>query len=327
MAEVHHLVLSAGGQNAFVIYGACRESARLGAWSPENVESVHGSSAGAVVGAMLAMGYDWNWLDDYLLRRPWDTVLAADERMLDAYTSGGVYGTEVMEGILGPLLEAKHMSVDVSLREFKEETGVSVHTVATDLNRFSLTKVVLGPDTFPECPLVTAVAASAAYPFLCRPVHYEGMSLVDGGVMSMYPMSECLGNGWDPASVLGVRLSWPMQAVPLAPSASMLDVAAALFRCTWRTVCSDDHKRRVPEGVVEVVSEANNMTYDSLRAAVTSQAEREKLIERGVAAARECIIQSPAALVPPKETSAGTGSETERRASRRSPPPCHHSPV
>jgi predicted acylesterase/phospholipase RssA len=314
MATIEHLVLSAGGHNGFKTYGAARQSARAGMWRREDLKSIYGSSAGAVIGAMLAMGYEWDWLDDYLIKRPWDTVLAADERMLDAYAEGGVYGADVMAGILGPLLEAKGFPLDITMSTFAERTGVALHVIATDINTFSLTKVVLAPDTTPDCPLVTAVAASAAYPLLFRPVHYDGRCLIDGAMLSLYPVSECLESGCKSSTVLGFRNDWSLTADPLPERASMFDVANAVFRRALHTICSADHRTEPPSDLIEIVSQATNMNYESMRAAVTDPEVRRRLVAEGAAdgdaAAAAARVRPAPAPLPPTERSPETGAAT-----------------
>tara|TARA_B100002051_G_C16733971_1_gene640002 strand:+ start:277 stop:1215 length:939 start_codon:yes stop_codon:yes gene_type:complete len=311
MPDIEHLVLSAGGVNGFKLYGAAREAAKLGLWRVDKIKTIHGSSAGAMMGAMLALGYDWDWLDDYLIKRPWESLIAADERMLEAYSAGGVYGLEVAEGILSPLLEAKGHSKDITLGQFCAATGIDMYVIATEVNTPLLTKVIISPKTHGDWPLVTAIGASAAYPLLFRPVRKDGMCLVDGGLLSLYPMSECLTNGWPPETVLGFRLAWPLEPEPVGENASLIDVASALLRRTLQSVCSRDHRNQTTEGVVEVTSSAADLSFDSLREATGDAAQRLKLVNEGAAAARETFlrVRGVPPPTPPTETSEQTGAE------------------
>ena len=311
MPTIEHLVLSAGGVNGFKLYGAARESAKLGMWDRSKIKTIHGSSAGAMIGTMLALGYDWDWLDDYLIRRPWDNLIAADERMLEAYSAGGVYGLEVMEGILSPLLEAKGHSKEITLREFCAATGVDMYVVVTELNTPLLSKIVINKESHGDWPLITVVGASAAYPLLFKPVRRDGMCLVDGGLLSLYPMSECLEHGWDPNTVLGFRLAWPLEPEPVGESASLIDVASALFRRTLQSVCSKDHRNPSPDGVVEITSSAEDLSVSSLREATGDAAQRTKLVNDGVEAARQAFshLGRPPPMPPARETSEETGAE------------------
>ena len=65
---VKHLVISGGG-----IYGLCALGALLalharGVWRVEDVESVYGTSVGAIIGVVLCLQYDFEVLREYKWR-------------------------------------------------------------------------------------------------------------------------------------------------------------------------------------------------------------------------------------------------------------------
>ncbi len=80
------------------------------------------------------------------------------------------------------------------------------YVVATDLERGR--EVVLS-----EGPIVDALLASTAMPGIFAPVEYEGMLLVDGGVVNNVPVSVLVGAGV--RYTVGVRLHDPVHSAPL----------------------------------------------------------------------------------------------------------------
>ena len=312
MTTVKHLVLSAGGHNGFRTYGALRESARAGVWDRRDIESIWGTSSGAIIGAMLAMGYDWDWLDDYLIRRPWHKVMSADERLLSMYTEAGVYGTEVVRETLASLLEVKGYSPDITMSQFSSATGVQFHCVATNVNGpDGFEKVVFSANATPDVPLLIAIAASAAYPFLFKPVRYGDMCLMDGAVFSLYPLTEAIEGGCDPNSTLGFKHDWGELCVPVPPGANLLDFSGALVTRFWQRTCSNDHRAPPPEGVREVRCACTLMTCDAMRAAVEEETERGRLVEEGAADARRCVESwGKDSVVAPPRPPTQTISET-----------------
>lgn len=316
MTIVKHLVLSAGGHNGFRSYGAVRAAAQAGAWNNDNLESIWAASSGAIVGVMVALGYDWEWLDDYLVKRPWDDVMGADERMLGLYTDGGVYGEEVVEDTLGPLLEAKGFARTVTIAEFSKATQVDMHCLATNLNGpDGFEKIVFGPDTTPDCPILTAVAASAAYPIMFKPIRYNGMCLIDGAVFSLYPMTECIESGAQPDTILGFKNDWGTMSQRVPENANLLDFSGAMITRLWQGTCSTDHQTPPPDGVREIVCKCSFMTCDAMRSALTNQDERKRLISEGETDARAAMGQWEPAHAPPlppksTETIAETAQET-----------------
>ena len=74
---IKHLVLSGGGPTGFLTYGAASHLAKQGFWTLENLESIYGCSIGAYFAVVFSLGYAWDWLDDYFIKRPWEKVIAA----------------------------------------------------------------------------------------------------------------------------------------------------------------------------------------------------------------------------------------------------------
>ena len=46
---IKHIVLSGGGQSIFTFYGVIKESNERGLWNISNIESIYGTSAGAIL--------------------------------------------------------------------------------------------------------------------------------------------------------------------------------------------------------------------------------------------------------------------------------------
>ena len=43
-------------------------------WKLEDIETIYGTSVGSIIAVILALDYDWDTLDDYLIKRPWNNV-------------------------------------------------------------------------------------------------------------------------------------------------------------------------------------------------------------------------------------------------------------
>ena len=311
MPTVKHLVLSAGAQNGFRTYGALRSLARRGIWDPSDIESVWGVSSGAIVGAMVILGYEWEWLDDFLMKRPWHDVLGADERVLDMYAKAGLYGQEVVDEVLGPLLEARGLSRTITLAAFAKATDVDFHCIATNMNGDTgFEKVVFDAALTPDCPLLTAVAGSAAYPMMFKPVRYDGKCLIDGGVHAVYPLTEALATGANPENTLGIRNHWGQQCTPISDSANLLDFSSALLSRFWQGTCSSDHLDEPPAGLREVACLCAPGSWRAIRDAIADEAERRRLVGLGEADAESARITWETTAAPPRPPLKEMTSET-----------------
>ena len=94
---IKHIVCSGGGLAGFAFYGAIKESHRQGICQLENIQTIYGTSVGTIVAVMLALKYDWETLDDYLIKRPWQTVFTFNlYSIMDTINNQGMYGMEII---------------------------------------------------------------------------------------------------------------------------------------------------------------------------------------------------------------------------------------
>ena len=75
---IKHIVISGGGTTGLSYYGILRESQKKNIWNIEDIQTIYGTSIGSILAVMLCLKYDWDTLDDYLIKRPWQNVFHYD---------------------------------------------------------------------------------------------------------------------------------------------------------------------------------------------------------------------------------------------------------
>jgi predicted acylesterase/phospholipase RssA len=95
---IKHLVISGGGPIMIQIMSAIQELERKGYLNTKNIESIYGTSAGAIIGVLLSLDFDWDTLNDYIIKRPWKDVFPIKiENILEAYTKKGIFDIKTVE--------------------------------------------------------------------------------------------------------------------------------------------------------------------------------------------------------------------------------------
>ena len=60
-------------------------------WEIENIETIYGTSVGAYMGTLISLGYEWDWIDDYFIKRPWSKIINIEIiTLLEAYNKKGL---------------------------------------------------------------------------------------------------------------------------------------------------------------------------------------------------------------------------------------------
>jgi len=187
---IKHIVISGGGPTGLLSYGAAKHLEQQGFWSHDTIETIYGTSIGSLLGAMLCLKHEWSTLDDYIIKRPWEKVIADSLEVFELFSCKGMAKPKLLDDIMRPLLESKDLSLAITLSEFYEYSRISLNVFTVDLNTFK--KVQLSHATHPTMPLMDAIKMSCCMPMLFQPIVRDGCCYIDGGVMVNYPLRECL---------------------------------------------------------------------------------------------------------------------------------------
>lgn len=67
---IKHIVISGGGPVLIHVLGAIQHLEENNFIDLKSIKSIYGTSAGAIVGVLLCMGFDWETIRDYIIKRP-----------------------------------------------------------------------------------------------------------------------------------------------------------------------------------------------------------------------------------------------------------------
>ena len=205
---IKHIVINGGGPTGIMCYGALKCLFENKFIQLENIQSVYGTSAGAIIAAIILLKYDWTNLDDYILKRPWNKVFKLEpDHFFEMYTSKGLFQFDLVKEFLKPLLTAKDLTEEVTLKEFYEFNGIDFHCFTVEMNSFQ--KIDLSHTSHPDLPLLKALNMSSAVPILFKPIIDEDKCYVDGSLLDNYPINECIsGQKCQPDEILGIKNKW-----------------------------------------------------------------------------------------------------------------------
>jgi predicted acylesterase/phospholipase RssA len=129
---------------------------------------------------------------------------------------------------LRPALQGKDMNVSITLQEFYERTGIEVHFIVTELNKF--VTVDFNHKTHPTQSLVEACYMSCCYPFVFAPIYRDGGCYADGAIINDYPVNECLRDQKCLNNeILGIKMLWERKPAILTEKSSVLQFMSTFF--------------------------------------------------------------------------------------------------
>jgi NTE family protein len=201
--NIKHIVLSGGGTVGFSQYGVLRESNQRGFWSIENIESIYGISVGCIIGLFISLNFEWDVLDDYLIKRPWQNVINFTmNSLIQSFDSRGILDKNIIHEIIHPLFRAKHIDIECTMKELYEITKIDLHIFVTELNSYKLVDIC--HMDYPDWKLVDAIYASCCLPLIFKPLLMNSCCYVDGGFIQNYPIMDCIKSGKNREEILGI---------------------------------------------------------------------------------------------------------------------------
>jgi predicted acylesterase/phospholipase RssA len=279
---IKHLVISGGGPILFQITSAIQELERKEYLNMKNIESIYGTSAGAIVAVMISLRYDWDTINDYIIKRPWHDVFPIKiQNILDAYTKKGIFDIKTVEKCFKPLFDAKDISLNITMKDFFNLTNIDIHMCSFELNEYKVKDI--SHETFPDLPLLTAVQMTCALPVLVTPVFIDDKCFIDGGVGCNYPLCFCVDSGKSVDEILGFKNNYENENdSKIGENSTLLDyILNFLFKAL-----NYIHDNNVQPTIKnEIIFDTIYINFDVLKNALNKIEVRRNLFEKGKQAA------------------------------------------
>jgi predicted acylesterase/phospholipase RssA len=283
---IKNLVISGGGPIMIQVLGAIQELEKNTFIDLKNIETIYGTSAGAIVGVLLCLKYDWETINDYIIKRPWQDVFNIKvENILDAYTKKGLFDKSTIEKCFKPLLDAKDISMDITLEDFYNFSKIELHLFSFEINDFKVQNISY--ITHPKLTLLNAIQMSCAIPILVTPLCVDDKCYIDGGMSSNYPLTYCIESGKNPDEILGFKNKYNDNKNYIHSESTLLDF---LLNFLFKTIFSLNTDNKQPTIKHELICEATFMTLDNLRTALSNIDVRKDLLQNGIETAKTFIL-------------------------------------
>ena len=192
--NIKHIILSGGGPALGILeYGVLKELSKKNILNYKNIKSIYCTSIGSIIGLIYLLNYDWDWIDDFFIKRPWEKLINFESNIyLNLFNNKGIFDENFIINCLKPLLLGKDLNINITLKELYEYTKIELHIYTTELNE--LNKIELSYKTYPNISVIKAITMSCCIPLLFKPVYYNDNYYLDGGICINNPVNECLIN-------------------------------------------------------------------------------------------------------------------------------------
>jgi predicted acylesterase/phospholipase RssA len=282
---IKHLVISGGGPIMIQIMSAIQELERREILNMGNIESIYGTSAGAIIGLMISLKFDWDTLNDYIIKRPWHDVFPIKvQNILDAYTKKGIFDIKTVEKCFKPLFDTKDIPLDINMEDFYKLTKIELHMFSFEVNEYKV--IDISYKTHPKLKLLQAVQMTSALPILVTPVFIDDKCFIDGGVGCNYPLNFCIDSGKEPDEILGFKNKCSDEGSYINTESTLLDFMLS-FLC--KAIFNIHNNYIQPIIKNEVICDTSFLTFNVLKSTLSNIDIRRELFEKGKQAANKFL--------------------------------------
>jgi|694.fasta_scaffold126844_2 predicted acylesterase/phospholipase RssA len=274
---IKHLVVSGGGPIMIQILGAVQHLEKNKFVDTKKLETIYGTSAGAIVGVLICLNYDWDTINDYIIKRPWKEVFPVTvQNIFDGYTKKGIFDIKTVEKCFKPLLDAKDIPMDINLKDFYKISNIELHMFTFEINEYKIQDISYL--THPNLSLLTAIQMTCSLPILVSPVCIDDKCYIDGGMASNYPLNFCIESGKLPDEILGFKNKYSEKKTIVNSESNILDF---LLSFLFKAVFSFNTEHIQQNIKNEVICNADHLSVDVLRNALSSIDVRRELFKNG----------------------------------------------
>jgi len=278
---IKNLVISGGGPILVQVLGAIQHLEQNNFLDMKHIETIYGTSAGAILGTLICLKFDWETINDYIIKRPWQDVFSIKvEHILDAYTKKGIFDNKIVEKCFKPLFDAKDISMDINLEDFYTLSNIELHLFSFEINEYKVQDISYL--THPKLKLITAIQMTCALPVLLSPVCMDDKCYIDGGMSSNYPLVYCIESGKNPDEILGFKNKYIDNKNYINPESKLLDF---LLNFLFKAIFSLSTDNNQPSIKNELICNADFITLNVLRTALSNIEVRKELFNNGAESA------------------------------------------
>jgi len=292
---IKHLVIPGGGPTGIKALGALQYLEKRGYWNINDIETMYATSAGAIITVLICLKFDWETINDYIIKRPWnDAFQLSVNQIFEAYSKKGLFDKNVAEIFYKPFFKAKDISMEITMKEFYELSKIEIHLFSLDINTFILEDI--SHITHPDLQLLTAVQMSSAIPVLISPVCIGDKCYVDGGVVCNYPINQCISRAEKIDEIFGLRNKYTKKDENIVKNEStILEYVMNFISRLVNSVGAKFEEKEIPN---ELVYDTDLMTLANIQLTLSSKEERQRLIDFGIESGKTFLLEQR--LMPEK---------------------------
>jgi predicted acylesterase/phospholipase RssA len=248
-----------------------------------NIESIYGTSSGAIVGLFICLGYEWDVINKFMIERPWENLYyIGTEQIYNGFKQCGFYNRDILVKSYKSLFEAKDISIDVTMKELYELTNIDYHLISYEVNNLQMEDI--SHETYPDIKVIDAIHMTSCLPVFFTPVFIENKCFIDGGIALNYPLNLCVNKYKNLEEMLGIKHEYTSdENKNITTETGIFEYFLNIFYKLVKNISKQYHNINEQFNIKhEIVCYEKYMTLNSIITSIKKSEKRKELLENGI---------------------------------------------
>ncbi len=283
---IKHIVIPGGGPIGVQALGAIQYLEQQNYIDINMIDTIYATSIGTIVATLIALKFEWNTINDYIIKRPWQDVFQINiSQIFDIFSKKGLFDKNSIEIFFKPFFNAKDIPLDITLLDFYNFSNIELHIFSLETNNFSV--LDCSYKTHPQLPLITAIHMSCAIPILFSPVCIDNNCYVDGGVVCNDPLNYCIDKADSIDEIFALCNDYSNENTdPITSESSLLEFLINIINKLLNNVSNVFDPKTIAN---QLIYKSQYMSLSYLQKFISSQSVRQELLDYGINCGREYL--------------------------------------
>lgn len=180
---MEHIVISSAGPNGLIQLGMLAQLLESSYFSLDTIKSIQGTSAGSILAVLLCLKVPIEEIVDYFIKRPLHKWFKVD---ISQFMNTHGIVSSAFSDLVAPMFHVQDIPLTITMKELYLLSSIDLHIYTTSVTKVEA--IDLHHTTFPDLPVIQAIAMSCSIPLLFPPIEYQGDHYIDGGLFMHCPL-------------------------------------------------------------------------------------------------------------------------------------------
>jgi predicted acylesterase/phospholipase RssA len=203
---IKHLVFSGSGPLFLAQLGSIKTFIKKKYINMDNIESMYGTSGGAIVAVLLCLKYNLKEICDYCVNDCLyeDLFSISTQNILNLFKKKGLFDKKSVYLLFKPILKKANIPININFKELYELSKITLNIFTFEKTTKKMIK--FNHITHPNFSVMKALYMSCSVPYIFSPIIEDNKVYIDAFFINNYPIVDAIKSGCEEKETFGFNV-------------------------------------------------------------------------------------------------------------------------